>query len=289
MSYRNVETIIWNDDKFPFCSPQCHYVWFHLFTHPRSTSIGIYQAGIEGLSEEYCRNGSSREDYMKGFHEALEKGFLEYDPKALLIFFPKYFTVTRSGNKPQSPNVVKYWAKLFRQLPESPLKQKCSESIHSYLKGFREAFLKAFTEGFPYPYSYSDSYSETDSRQEDLCIGQLKNFKPLELKGLWNRYAGILPKVLDLTKKRQEKSRLRIREHPNEEFWETLFIKIQTCEFLLGDSDGGWKASFDWIIQNSDNCLKVLEGKCDRVKGPAQKGFGVVLDRLHKAKEQEKK
>lgn len=41
--------------------------------------------------------------------------------------------------------------------------------------------------------------------------------------------------------------------------WESMFRQLYSSPFLLGETRGEWKASFDWAIME-DNALKVLEG-----------------------------
>lgn len=147
--YRSVCTYIWNDDKFPYVGDDCQLVWFHIFTNPLSSPLGIFRASLAGLAEDKNRNGAwplSR--YKKAFTEALQQGFIEYDEKALLIAFPKYFSVDHKCNHPQSPNVVRSWGERYKELPESSLKVKCYQSLKALLKTFHEGFMKAFDIAF---------------------------------------------------------------------------------------------------------------------------------------------
>ena len=46
-----------------------------------------------------------------------------------------------------------------------------------------------------------------------------------------------------------------------------IFTKIQASDFCIGNSGGrGWKASFDWVFENSQNWVKVIEGNYDNNK-----------------------
>lgn len=153
--YRSVCTYIWNDDKFPFSSDDCQLVWFHIFTNPASSPLGVFRASLAGLAEDKNRNGSwTYARYVEGFQEALLLGFLKLDSKALLISFPKYFSPANICNHPQSPNVVTSWGERFHDLPNSPLKRECYQSLKALLEGkgkaFQEAFMKAFGEVYPH-------------------------------------------------------------------------------------------------------------------------------------------
>lgn len=155
--YRNICTYIWNDDKFPFASDDCQLIWFHLFTNPLSSPIGVYRATVAGLAEDKNRNGEwPLERYRKAFHECLEKGFIAHDPKALLIGFPKYFSLDHLCNGPANPNVLKNWGKRYNDLPESPLKDHCYQTLKAFLEGFmkapRQSFMEAFNQSFREPF-----------------------------------------------------------------------------------------------------------------------------------------
>lgn len=90
---------------------------------------------------------------------------------------------------------------------------------------------------------------------------------PKELAELWNSILGSrLPSVMGITDARKTKCKLRLRERPISE-WRKVFEKMATTPFLLGSNRDGWTASFDWIISNQDNSLKVLEGRYDGKSG----------------------
>lgn len=147
--YRSVCTYIWNDDKFPFASDDCQLVWFHIFTNPLSSPLGVFKASLAGLAEDKNRNGTwTLARYKKAFQEALREGFLDYDEKALLVSFPKYFSKDHACNHPRSPNVVKSWGMRFKELPKSRLKTNCYESLKVLLEDMHQGFMKAFTKAF---------------------------------------------------------------------------------------------------------------------------------------------
>lgn len=144
--YRSVCLRIWSDDKFPEASDDAKLVWFHLFTNALNhTGLGLYKAGIAGLAEE-MRWPLVR--YRKAFDECARRHFIEHDAKTLLIRFPNYFK--HKPNHPRSPNVVRAWGRWWRELPDSPLKEKCKGDIGTMLEteDFHQDFLVAFREVF---------------------------------------------------------------------------------------------------------------------------------------------
>lgn len=73
-----------------------------------------------------------------------------------------------------------------------------------------------------------------------------------------------LPRVLKLTDKRKMKIRVRFEEMKySYETLQEVFDKCEASFFMRGDNKRGWKADFDWIFTNSQNWVKVLEGKYD--------------------------
>lgn len=89
---------------------------------------------------------------------------------------------------------------------------------------------------------------------------------------LWNNSCPNLPCVKKLTAKRRDKIRARLKDEPELEVWEEVFLKIQASAFCNGTASGGWCASFDWITANAENYVKVLEGNYDRTS--KQQGAG---------------
>lgn len=75
-----------------------------------------------------------------------------------------------------------------------------------------------------------------------------------------------IPMVVVLNDKRKQKLKLRFDEF--KQFgdamvvWRTIIDKIKNSRFLCGEA-GDWKCSFDWLVENSTNWLKVYEGHYD--------------------------
>lgn len=99
-----------------------------------------------------------------------------------------------------------------------------------------------------------------------------KHPRPSLLFDIWNLKAkgSGMPPALKLSEARLVKCRARLRECPLEQ-WGEIFSRMAKIPFLNGDNPRGWHASFDWIIANSDNAIKVMEGKYDSVQGVERK------------------
>jgi uncharacterized protein YdaU (DUF1376 family) len=98
----------------------------------------------------------------------------------------------------------------------------------------------------------------------------------------WNAERGTLAQVTKLTNERRAKITARLCSDPD---FSARFIaavrKARQTPFLCGQSEGGWSVSFDWLVKNNTNYLKVLEGNYDNGNGngsyrPGTKSAGAV-------------
>jgi hypothetical protein len=87
-----------------------------------------------------------------------------------------------------------------------------------------------------------------------------------DLQELWNvETTPPIPRCRDLTEQRRKKIRLRLKERPlgGSGGWRDVVERVQASAFCRGENDRHWRATFDWLIENQDNAVKVLEGKYD--------------------------
>ena len=96
---------------------------------------------------------------------------------------------------------------------------------------------------------------------------------PDELAERWNAGRGKCPKVLGLSDKRKAKAKLRIAEFGKTRGEQLATIEaimrgIRESDFLQGEggSNRKWTCNFEWLITNSDNWRKVVEGNYGNAK-----------------------
>ncbi len=82
---------------------------------------------------------------------------------------------------------------------------------------------------------------------------------------LWNDL-GCRPLVSELTDERRRKAGLRIRKRGDPDWWGRLFEKVR-------ELNKPW-LTFDFLMRNDTNCLKVLEGNYDHDFGNRGNGRG---------------
>lgn len=78
-----------------------------------------------------------------------------------------------------------------------------------------------------------------------------------QIVDLYHSICKSFPSVRSLSDARKKSIKARLKTYSLEDF-KTVFENAEASSFLKGE-DGGWKASFDWLIKEA-NMLKVLEG-----------------------------
>jgi hypothetical protein len=117
------------------------------------------------------------------------------------------------------------------------------------------------------------------SSKEDPKKAPPSKISPTLIMDLWNRrlVKKGFPKILKLIPSRISQIKNRSKDLPTYDDWVGLFKKIEASQFLCGVNDRGWKAGFDFIL-NEKNLLKILEGKYDNQ--PAHKNKSRTGPRL---------
>lgn len=120
----------------------------------------------------------------------------------------------------------------------------------------------------------SETDSETDTEQKTPPLSPSGG--PAQMLALYNANRGGLPEAKALSKDRLRKCQARLRNN-NGTFlseWTKAVERAAVLPFCCGDGGQGWKVTFDWMITNDTNYLKILEGKYDHVRraeGPKTK------------------
>lgn len=83
---------------------------------------------------------------------------------------------------------------------------------------------------------------------------------------LWNDTCLSFPKLAKITEPRKNKLRIRLQEMGGKDLDKAIgvlaevFALTEESNFLKGDNKRGWKANFDWVIENPKNWVKIYEG-----------------------------
>ncbi len=115
---------------------------------------------------------------------------------------------------------------------------------------------------------FSERKADKEKERKDKERKEEKIYPYQDIINLWSKKCGDkLSRVVKLTESRKRKIRSRLDEFGSREEWmstiEVLFDKVAASDFLCGESDKGWRASFDWLFENEKNWVKVIEGNYD--------------------------
>ena len=104
------------------------------------------------------------------------------------------------------------------------------------------------------------SLNNNENNEEQIIVSKDTIYvpSPQEVVELYNSICVDLPFVKTITNARIKTIKTRLRDHSIDELKE-LFETAQGTPFLKGDNNRGWKAGFDWLM-NEANMTKVLEG-----------------------------
>ncbi|MCL6578007.1 MAG: hypothetical protein K6T73_01290 [Candidatus Bathyarchaeota archaeon] len=103
--------------------------------------------------------GWSLKGLREAFGEVLREGLAKADFKARVIMVPNALKYDR----PESPNVLKFWAKCFDEIPECDLKNEYFQIIKDFTEGLGEGFKEAFREAFKEPFKESITITITNT------------------------------------------------------------------------------------------------------------------------------
>lgn len=88
---------------------------------------------------------------------------------------------------------------------------------------------------------------------------------------LWNSTAIKFSKVKKSNSKRDKKIESIWKQNTPDE-WQAIITRLNNSDFCNGINDRGWKATFDWLMQDETH-LKIMEGKYDNRNGKKRFGF----------------
>jgi hypothetical protein len=107
-----------------------------------------------------------------------------------------------------------------------------------------------------------------DSRKHPTPILKKNNIEEKEASpaltfvDLWNSKEN-LPEIKSFTPQREKQLLARMAEPLFAENWQGIIERLSRSSFCTGNNGRGWKADIDWILKDSTNYAKVLEGKYD--------------------------
>lgn len=106
-----------------------------------------------------------------------------------------------------------------------------------------------------------ESKKDTNVSKKETNVSVIDRINFDDYMNFWNHYADLyrLAKVKMITEGRKKKIRSRLKKDTDFTANFANAVKmIEQSDFLKGSKD--WKVTFDWLIENDQNYMRVLEG-----------------------------
>lgn len=256
--YRIVDVRIWTDAKFSALSDRAKLAFLYCLTHPNLTVIGAMRATIPGLCGELAGisegfGEASPEAFREAFEHVFAKGLAIRDERAPLVWLPRFLRY----NPPQSPNVVRSWAKAFDLLPECAMKDDIYQHLKAFAKGLPEGFSKAFDQAFAKVWPNQDQDQEQD----------LRSSQPSVAAGARGPEAGMAGNRKSGSDREPEPSRMLARRLPERVSQDFERIILEACPHCHAPTVWGkflrWLASDDApsVVQHVESVLRTFAAR----------------------------
>jgi len=144
-------------------------------------------------------------------------------------------------------------------------KDACSDTLSEHLLLSNGLYLQGFQNASKHKQKdishIKKIINEEDKRNKE--IREIDAEKEKNVMDMYHRICISFPRVTKITVSRKEKIRRRLAEMGGLPVLEDVFLKMEASLFLKGNNSKGWSAGFDWVFENPDNWLKIIEGNYD--------------------------
>lgn len=117
-----------------------------------------------------------------------------------------------------------------------------------------------------------DNKKEINKEREESTTTSCKNVYE-HIKDMFNDTCVSFPRLTVLSESRKKMIKARLNKYSIEQVKE-MFAKAEASDFLKGANNRNWRASFDWLMKDS-NFPKVLEGNYDNKESPGTSAIGI--------------
>jgi hypothetical protein len=285
--YRKVFPRLWRNPDFRALDTDAKIVTLYLLSGPQTNRIGLFLLSPGAAAEDL---GTTSEHFTACVERVCKAFRWSFDVARRMLWIPswwKFNPLSENAN-----NVKGYLADLDEVPPSLLISQFCKHlrfvpSVHHALFQAAAARYGVRTPSRHRPDSdgdgvgtqETDTETETEQEQEteqETASGASGAPPRSDVEAFveaWNSHTTKpIPRCLEVSPDRRRKIAARLKERPLDS-WCEVFDRIESSAFLRGENDRNWCASFDWIVKNTDNAAKVLEGRYDGHRGPAGDGL----------------
>ena len=247
MSKRFTDTDKWDDPWFAELSPEYKLLWLYLCDK-------CNQVGIIDYSKRITEFNIGMAIDINDFVEKSENRVVKLrNGKLFLTKFLDFQVGTVSEKSPAHKPIIK----LIEQNPEIleyPIPYPSARVVDT----LEDTLVDRVQE------KEKEEEKEIEIEKDEEKEEEKKTPHPFasELVTRWNTLASEqsnLACVRTISKSRASKISTRVKEGLTMDQFVKVLEEVAVSDFLLGKG-GGWKVTFDWLIENDRNWLKVLEG-----------------------------
>lgn len=266
--YRKIEVATWHDARFRSLSPappNGQTLWLYLLTGPRTTIFpGLIVAREAVMADDL---GWSIEAFREAFGEALGEGLVEACWEAGVVVLKKALIDStgepRDTSRPESPNVIKRWAKSWDEIPECDLKRRYLRDLGSFAEGlggpfaeaYREAFRKALAKPSPHPSSNQDSGFRRQEQESpaDLSLRSIPDSRT-------NQPSTALQQIPSVDPDRERRQKLRVAKWTRlNDTRARVAAKLGVKARPLHPQDPGERELADRILESGDKAAENID------------------------------
>lgn len=168
--------------------------------------------------------------------------------------------------------------KRINQIAKNPNIKKTQYLLDTYFDKTEEGYINSAQ---CHEWNHVQNVSEKNSKNANLRWDNKKvmptdmpnnasieyRVKSIEYNNIIDKWNKIIPtshiKVFNEQRKRLFKSRFKSFFNESYEEWEQFLQRISKIPFLWGNNDRGWKADFNWVL-NETNYAKIIEGNYEK-------------------------
>lgn len=258
--YGKIKSSFWTNSKIRSLSERGRSLLLYIYSCPHGNSIGCFVLPSGYICEDMGWDNKLVSELVS---ELVSKGFIDRDENTRLTRIKSWW----EHNSIENLNVAKSAVKTLAMLPKCEILNDVIQELKQTGNKFINELSNSFGNEFPNP--------EREPKPEpepELEMEKGNGPHPFQIAfEEWNILATELglQTAAKLTTPRKSKLKARLNDCGGLEGWHTALGKIRASPFLLGQNDRGWKADFDFVLQEK-SFTKLMEGSYDAI-GPNNK------------------
>lgn len=261
-----IKVQFWTDAKIQRLTDHGKLLFVYFLSGPHANGIGCFRLPF-GYIEEDMEWVS--DTVTQTLSELLREGLVERCEKSGWTLIANYL----KHNPIDNPNVAKGAIGQIQAVPSTlPFYPIFIDRLKPYAERFPKGFIEGLRKGMPNGIGNiekeieTEIEIETEKEKEDKPSGSDNGLSLAEIDieaalKIWNDLAAELQlaHVQKLTEARKAKLKARLHDTKGIAGWADVLIKMRDSRFLRGENERGWRADFDFVLQES-SFTKLREG-----------------------------